>query len=92
MVPELRCEDGGGRGVVYEEDIAKINEWFDHHTEYYGTYHSDECYSVDEYDMESFKDLLRQEFPDLIGIRCYVGTGDSAIWFFEKDLKDARFY
>ena len=76
---------------MYEEQIEQIDAWFDSHTENYGTYHSDNCYSVSEFDLESFKDLLREEFPDLIGIRCFIGTGDSAIWFFEDDLRNAQF-
>lgn len=78
--------------MMYEEDIQKINEWFDEHSEYFGTARSDREYSVDKYDLDCFTDFLRKEFPDLIGIRCYIGTGDANIWFFKDDLEHAKFY
>lgn len=77
---------------MYEDDIKLVNEWFDAHTENYGTYHNDNEYSVCESDLEAFSDFLRENFPDLIGIRCFFGKGDSAIWFFEDDLLSAEFY
>lgn len=77
---------------MFEDDIKKVDEWFANHTEYYGTYHNENEYSVCESDLESFADFLREEFPDLVGIRCYFGKGDSAIWFFRDDLEEARFY
>ena len=43
-------------------------------------------------DLEGFSDFLRENFPDMIGIRCYFGKGDSAIWFFRDDLEKVRFY
>ena len=75
-----------------EEDIAKVNEWFDRHTENYGTYRTDREYSLSDWDMQEFSDFLQEEFPDLVGIRCYIGTGDSNIWFFREDLEKAEFY
>lgn len=42
--------------------------------------------------MQEFADFLHKEFPDLVGIRCYFGTGDSKIWFFREDLEKASFY
>ena len=78
---------------MYEDDIKKVDEWFNNHTENYGTYHSDiDYYSVCKSDLESFSDFLREEFPDLVGIRCYFGNSDSTIWFFREDLKEASFY
>ena len=77
---------------MFEDDIKKVNEWFDAHTENYGTYHMDTCYSICEFDLEAFADFLNKEFPDLVGLRCYFGRGDTAIWFFEEDLKDVHFY
>ena len=77
---------------MYEDDIKKIDEWFDSHTDNYGTWHSENEYTVNEYDLEEFTDFLRKEFPDLIGIRCYIGTGDASVWFFRDDLEKARFY
>ena len=80
--------------MMYPDDIDKIDKWFDNHKENYGTYHNfdDGEYSICAYDLEMFSDFLREEFPDLIGIRCYFGKGDSAIWFFKADLEEARFY
>lgn len=78
--------------MMYEEDIQKVNEWFDNHQEYLGTSRHGREYSVDQYDLECFTDFLREEFPDLVGIRCYIGTGDVNIWFFKDDLEKAQFY
>jgi len=78
--------------MMNEEDIAKVNEWFDRHTENYGTYRTDREYSLSDWDMQEFSDFLQEEFPDLVGIRCYIGTGDSNIWFFREDLEKAEFY
>ena len=80
-----------GDGIMYEDDIKLINEWFEAHTENYGTYHNDNEYSVSADDIEEFTDFLRDKFPDMVGIRCYIGTGGSAIWFFEEDLKSTQF-
>lgn len=77
---------------MYEEDIKKVNDWFDKHTENYGTYRTDREYSLSDRDMQEFADFLHKEFPDLIGIRCYFGTGDSNIWFYREDLEKASFY
>ena len=76
---------------MYEDDIKLVDEWFETHTENYGTYHNDNEYSVCADDIEAFTDFLRDKFPDMVGIRCYIGTGDSAIWFFEEDLKATQF-
>ena len=78
--------------MMYEEDIQKVNEWFDKHTEYYGTSRSEREYSVFSEDLEDFTDFLRNEFPDLCYIRCHLGTGDSTVWFFKEDLENAEFY
>ena len=43
---------------MYEDDIKKVNDWFDAHTENYGTYHTDDCYAVCEFDLEAFADFL----------------------------------
>ena len=77
---------------MYIDDIEEINQWFDEHNENYGTYHNDDEYSICADDIEPFTDFLRDRFPDLVGVRCYIGKEDSAIWFFKKDLEDARFY
>jgi len=78
--------------MMYEDDIKKVDEWFDRHTDYYGTTRSDREYTVAEGDLESFADFLRYEFPDLCYIRCCFGKEDSAIWFFRDDLEKAVFY
>ena len=75
-----------------DDDIKKVDEWLGTHTENYGTYHDDDEYSVCAWDLEAFSDFLGEEFPDMIGIQCYFGNGDSAIWFFRKDLEKVRFY
>lgn len=76
---------------MYEEDIKKVNEWFDEHTEFYGTYHDGDDYSINHYDIDDFTNFLGREFPDLVGIRCYIGKDDSAVWFSKDDLEKARF-
>ena len=78
--------------MMYEEDIQKVNEWFDAHTEYYGTSRSEREYSIAQYDLESFIDFLRENYPDLCYIRCCLGKEDSKIWFFREDLEKATFY
>ena len=45
-----------------DDDIKKVDEWFDLHTENYGTYHADNDYAVCEWDLEAFSDFLREEF------------------------------
>jgi len=87
--------DKWGEEMMCKEEIQKVDEWFEQRAENYGnygTYHNEREYSVDEFDLESFSDFLRNEFPDLVGIRCYIGTGDSKIWFFRDDLEKAEFY
>ena len=82
----------GSDGIMDDEDIKLVNGWFDAHTENYGTYHEDGTYSLCADDIEEFSDFLRDKFTDMVGIRCYIGTGDSSIWFFEEDLRSVRFY
>lgn len=78
--------------MMYEDDIRLINRWFETHKEHYGTDHVGNEYTVSKYDMESFTDFLRDNFPDLCYIRCCIGTGDANIWFHTDDLKEATFY
>lgn len=77
-----------------DEDIVVINDWFKKHDErVYETYHhtkeedGEDVYVVAYYDMESFTDMLRDNFPDLIGFPCIVGT--YGIWFSSDDLAKA---
>ena len=43
--------------MMYEEDIQKVDEWFDAHTEYYGTSRSEREYSIDSYDIDDFTNI-----------------------------------
>ena len=74
-----------------EDDIKLIDKWFDEHAENYGTSHYDNEYAVCAYDLKDFSDFLQNNFPDMIGLRCYFGKGDSAIWFFKDDLESMHF-
>ena len=77
---------------MYEDDIKKINEWFDKEDEdrSYHTYRSDTEYSVDASDMKEFTDFFRENFSDYVGIECMVGS--SGIWFWENSLERAVSY
>lgn len=77
--------------MMYEDDIKKVDEWFEKHTENFGTCHSDDCYSISEYDLQDFTRFLGENFPDMIGIRCYIGKDDSTVWFFKDDLERTPF-
>lgn len=77
--------------MMYKEDIEKVDAWFEEHTEYYGTSHNENEYTVSSYDIGAFTHFLRDEFPDLVYIQCYIGTGDENIWFFKDDLEKATF-
>lgn len=86
---------GCGKGAtdkMCDDDIELIDEWFKAHTKNYGTYHNDNEYSVSADDVEAFTDFLRDKFPDMVGIRCFIGTGDGSIWFFETDLREVGFF
>ena len=63
--------------MMHEDDIKKVDEWFSKHTEYYGTNHEGDEYTISEYDLEDFSNFLSDEFPDLCLIRCCFGTGNS---------------
>lgn len=78
--------------MMYEDDIKKVDEWFSKHTEYYGTNHEGDVYTISGYDLEDFSKFLNDEFPYHCLIRCYFGTGDACIWFDRKDLEEAVFY
>lgn len=78
--------------MMYEDDIKKVDEWFSKHTEYYGTNHEGDEYTISEYDLEDFSKFLSDEFPDLCLIRCCFRTGDVCILFYRKDLEEAVFY
>ena len=75
---------------MFDEDIEKVNAWFDEHDDCYGTYRIDKQYTVCENDLESFRVFLAKEFPDVI-LKCYFGSDNTSIWFFEDDLRDAVF-
>lgn len=78
--------------MMYEDDIKKVDEWFSKHTEYYGTNHEGDEYTISEHDLEDFSNFLSDEFPDFCLIRCFFGTCDVCIWFYRKDLEEAVFY
>ena len=78
--------------MMCEDDIKQVDAWFEQHTEYYGTNHIDNEYTVSAYDLKAFTDFLRDTFPDLCYLRCNLGTGDENIWFHKDDLKKAVFY
>ena len=78
-------------GKMNDEEIKIVDEWFASHTDNYGTYHTDGEYSLSQFDIEPFTDFLREKFPDMVGIRCFIGSGDSNIWFFRKDLEEVWF-
>lgn len=78
---------------MFDDDIKKVNDWFDaHEGEYQGTYRVENQYTVCEDDLEDFRAFLREEFSDMVGVRCYFGTESTSIWFFEDDLKNVVFY
>lgn len=78
--------------MMDKDDIKMVDEWFNNHTEYYGTSHVADEYTISQYDLESFTDFLADNFPDLCCLRCFLGTGDASIWFFKRDLEKAEFY
>ena len=43
---------------MYEDDIKKVDEWFSKHTEYYGTNHEGDEYTISEYDLKDFSKFL----------------------------------
>ena len=75
---------------MYEENIAELNEWFKHPYRSFETGFMDDEYTVDQTDVDDFCDYLRENEPDLIGIKCIVGTG--GISFKREDLDKARYY
>ena len=74
---------------MYEEDIEELDKWFDKDYLSCETSHYDDEYIVDQTDVDDFCDYLREEYPDLIGIKCMVGTG--GIWFKREDLIAAKY-
>ena len=74
---------------MYDDEIKKLNEWFNDEDRSYDTSFNGEEYVVGEFDVEDFCDFLREQNPDLIGIPCMVGTG--GIWFRPSDLDEASY-
>ncbi len=74
---------------MYDDEIKRLNEWFNDEDRSYDTSFNGEEYAVSEIDVEDFCDFLREQNPDLIGIPCMVGTG--GIWFRSSDLDKARY-
>ena len=77
---------------MVEEDIKKVDGWFEKYEDKYSTNHVEDEYTIGEDKLEAFSDFLREEFPDLVGIPCYFGKGDVSIWFFKRDLEKAEYY
>ena len=75
-----------------DEDIEKVDKWFEKNADNYSTSHVEDEYVIGEDKLESFTDFLREEMPDLVGIPCYFGKGDVSIWFFKRDLERAEYY
>ncbi len=74
---------------MYDDEIKELNEWFADDERRYETGFNGEEYTVSESEVKDFCDFLRDQNPDLIGIRCMVGT--SGIWFTSDDLKKAKY-
>lgn len=74
---------------MYEDDIKELNEWFEDEERSFETGRADDEYNVDQADVDDFCDFMREQYPDLIGIPCMVGTG--GIWFTKDDLEKARY-
>jgi hypothetical protein len=77
---------------MFDEDIEKVDKWFEKNADNYSTSHVEDEYVIGEDKLESFTDFLREEMPDLVGIPCYFGKGDVSIWFFKRDLERAEYY
>jgi len=74
---------------MYEDEIKKLNKWFENEERHFDTSFNGEEYSIDELDVDDFCKFLREQNPDLIGIPCMVGT--SGIWFTKDDLENVRY-
>lgn len=77
---------------MYEEDIMKLNGWFDDAVNYsfYTSRNSDDEYTVEKSDVEKFCDFLRENVSDLVGFTCMIG--EDGIWFTRDSLDKAEFY
>ena len=73
---------------MYDDEIEKVNKWFEDEERAYDTGFDGEYYSVSELEIDDFCDFLRELNPDIIGILCMVGK--NGIWFTKKDLNNAR--
>lgn len=75
---------------MYEENIQALNEWFvDAERSFCTGYNEYGEYTVSTYDIEDFCNYLRENEPDLIGIKCMVGH--DGIWFKREDLEEADY-
>ena len=75
---------------MYEESIEKLNKWFDDEDRSFDTdYNENGEYTVSQYDVDDLCDYLRENEPDLIGIKFMIGGG--GIWFKREDLEKARY-
>ena len=44
--------------MMCEDEIKQVDAWFEQHTEYYGTNHVDNEYTVSSYDLKAFSDVV----------------------------------
>lgn len=72
-----------------EEQIAKVNEWFERHKDSF-TYHEETEYCVCLFKIDMFAQFLSVEFPDIIGIQTRFHP-DGSILFDEENLKNVAF-
>lgn len=74
---------------MYDEDIKKLDEWFDEKNDMLTYRTEDGQYIVDAHDMSEFCDFLREHHPDLIGIPCLVNN--EGVFFTRDNLEDAEY-
>ena len=78
-----------------KEQMEIFNNWFQKKAmEGYGTFRNDrtfkgdDVYEVAPCDMEEFTRFLTDEFTDIVGIPCVIGT--AGILFHRADLENAE--
>lgn len=72
--------------MIDEDNLKKLNEWFDDKERCIDTYHANGQYSVSSIELDDFCEYLNENEVDLIGIPCMVCP--EGIWFTEDDLKN----
>lgn len=74
---------------MIEEEIKKMNEWFEDDDRAYSTERIDDIYNVSELDMDDFFDFIKDNYPDLVGFSCMVCS--DGIWFKKENLEKAEY-